>query len=256
MDRRGPGTGALRAERLAAGPDPGRRGRVQIRTVRHSSIGNLTKITVLDPARAIVLEQDLYDGSGHLVAAARTSKQHLDPATGAILPRHIEIDYPSAGFTMKIDIDDLQVNTLGPQNASLWTKPEYAGYPDVNLADPNLFAPPGATAAHAGPPGMPAMPAAAPFTGAAADPRTVPPPNYGPQSYGPQSYPPQSYPPQSYPAQSYPPPATAPLAAAPSPTGASAMPPPAATASGYSYPSGGPSAAPAGYRSARLEPYP
>ena len=122
------------------GPTPVGAGRVQIKTIRRSSIGELTKITVVDPARAIVLEQDLYDGSGRLVAAARTSDHRHDPVTGAILPRHIEIDYPIAQLTMKIDIKVLEVNALGPQNAQLWTKPEYSGYPDVNLADPNVAA--------------------------------------------------------------------------------------------------------------------
>ncbi len=135
------------------GPTPVGSGRVQIRTIRHSAIGDLTKITVVDPRRGIVLEQNLYDASGRLLATARTSAHRTDPMTNAVLPRHIEIDYPSAQLTMKIDIADLQVNTLGPQHAQLWTKPDYAGYPNVDLADPNLFAaPPG------GPPRVGAAP--------------------------------------------------------------------------------------------------
>jgi hypothetical protein len=144
------------------GPTPVGAGRVQIKTVRHSSIGDLTKITVVDPARAIVLEQDLYDGSGHLVAAARTSDHRHDPVTGVILPRHIEIDYPSAQLTMKIDIKDLQVNTLGPQNAQLWTKPEYSGYQNVNLADQNLTAQPSGFAAPSGSAALPVAPGGIP----------------------------------------------------------------------------------------------
>jgi hypothetical protein len=150
---------------LPHGPTPVGAGRVQIQSVRHSSIGDLTKVTVLDPARGIVLEQDLYDPTGHLVAASRTSDHRRDPVTGAILPRHIEIDYPSVQLTMKLDIGDLQVNSLGPQNAALWTKPEYAGFPNVNLADPNLFAAPGGLAPRSGP---------APLPGAPLGPRSVP----------------------------------------------------------------------------------
>ena len=137
------------------GPIPVGSGRVQIRTIRHSSVGDLSKVTVVDPARGIVLEQNLYDpASGRLIAAARTSAQRRDPISGAILPRHIEIEYPSAQLTMKIDIADLQVNTLGPQSAALWTKPDYAGYRNINLADPNQFAAPRGYA----PPGTSAMP--------------------------------------------------------------------------------------------------
>jgi hypothetical protein len=152
---------------LPRGPTPVGAGRVQILSVRHSSIGDLNKVTVLDPARGIVLEQDLYDAAGHLVAASRTSDHRRDPVTGAILPRHIEIDYPSAQLTMKLDIGDLQVNTLGPQNTALWTKPSYAGYQDVNLADPSQFAQPGGFARPSGPaslPGTPIAPQSVPST--------------------------------------------------------------------------------------------
>jgi hypothetical protein len=162
---------------LPRGPTPVGAGRVQIQSVRHSSIGDLTKVTVLDPARGIVLEQDLYDPTAHLLAASRTSDHRRDPVTGAILPRHIEIDYPSAQLTMKIDIGDLQVNTLGPQNAALWTKPVYAGYQDVNLADPNQFAQPGGFAPRPGPlPGAPVGPGSVPSTFAPPSNRVIDPP--------------------------------------------------------------------------------
>lgn len=158
------------------GPIPVGSGRVQIRTIRHSSVGDLSKVTVVDPARGIVLEQNLYDpASGRLIAAARTSAHRRDPVSGAILPRHIEIEYPSAQLTMKIDIADLQVNTLGPQSAALWTKPQYAGYPDRNLADPTVFAQPGGFQA-------PASSTISP--GAQMNPLTSPPPSFMPPPAG------------------------------------------------------------------------
>ncbi|HEV3418648.1 MAG TPA: hypothetical protein VG056_17645 [Pirellulales bacterium] len=170
---------------LPQGPTPVGSGRVQIQSVRHSAVGELTKITVIDPARAIVLEQDLYDVRRQLVAAARTSAHRRDPVTGAILPRHIEIDYPSAQLTMKIDIADWQVNALGPQNAQYWTEPDYAGYQKVNLADPNILAQPGGFAPQPGPMTLPGAPLGqpssapslypAPATGAPAWPQSPPP---------------------------------------------------------------------------------
>lgn len=171
---------------LPQGPTPVGAGRSQIRTIRHSVIGDLTKITVVDPRRGIVLEQNLYDAGGHLLAAARTSAHRTDPLTNAILPRHIEIDYPSAQLSMKIDIADLQVNTLSPQQAQLWAKPDYSGYPNINLADPNLFAQPTGPAprtSQAPPPnlnyGPPSTPSAfyAPSTAAGPAPPATPPAN-------------------------------------------------------------------------------
>jgi hypothetical protein len=153
------------------GPIPVGSGRVQIRSIRHSTIGDLGKVTVLDPARGIVLEQNLYDAGGRLIAAARASAHYRDPVTGAILPRHIEIDYPSAQLTMKLDVADWQVNSLGPQNAALWTKPQYPGYPDVNLADRSQFGPPSGLA----PPAASTMPPRGPTTAALIPTASLPP---------------------------------------------------------------------------------
>ena len=120
------------------GPYPVGKGRIQIQSTHHSAAGDLRKITVVDDTRGVVLEQHLYDARNARVASAFTSNFHRDPVSGAVLPRHIEIQYPSTQFDLKIDLADIEVNTLGPANAQLWVKPEYPGYPNVNLADPNL----------------------------------------------------------------------------------------------------------------------
>jgi hypothetical protein len=203
------------------GPMPVGSGRVQIRSIRHSSIGDMSKVTVVDPARGIVLEQDLYDTSGRLIAAARTSNHHRDPISGAIVPRHIEIDYPGAQLTMKLDVADWQVNSLGPQNAALWTKPQYPGYPDVNLADRNQFGPPGGFA----PPAPSAMPPRGPTTT-----------DLTPTAFAVGL------------------PAGAPSAIAPSATAPSAWSAPPESSGSATSPPG--SAVPAAYRSSRFMPYP
>jgi len=75
---------------------------------------------VVDPLRGVVLEQHLYDAHGTRLASSFTSGFHRDPLSGAILPRHIQIQYPSTQSTCESDIADMQVNVLGPQNESLW----------------------------------------------------------------------------------------------------------------------------------------
>jgi hypothetical protein len=39
---------------------------------------------------------------------------------------------------MKLTIDDLRINSLQGDPNVLWTKPEIAGYANVDLADPSL----------------------------------------------------------------------------------------------------------------------
>ncbi len=123
---------------MPQGPTPVGANRVQIRSIRHSAVGDLTKITVVDPIHATVLEQHLYDARGTRLASSFTDHHHLDPLSGAVLPRHIRIQFPATQLDMSIEISDMQVNVLGPQSDSLWVKPEYPGYPNVNLADPNM----------------------------------------------------------------------------------------------------------------------
>jgi hypothetical protein len=125
------------------GPFPVGEGRVQIRTIRHSAVGDLTKVTVLDERRGLVLEQDLYDRTGARIASAFTSDHRRDPVTGAIMPTKIRIQFPSANLDLNIDAPAFQINTMGQANTALWTKPQYAGFPDVNLASINPAAPPG-----------------------------------------------------------------------------------------------------------------
>ncbi len=154
------------------GPFPVGEGRVQIRTVQHSAVGDLNKVTVLDERRGLVLEQDLYDRAGGRVASSFTSGHYRDPVTGAILPTKIEIQYPSANLSLQITAKSgYEVNTMGTANTVLWTKPQYAGFPDVDLASMGAPAPPGAAV---GPPGI--MPIAQPGYPPAAT--YLPPPGY------------------------------------------------------------------------------
>ena len=221
------------------GPYPVGKSRLQIQSTHHGALGDLRKITVVDDLRGVVLEQHLYDAHNARVASAFTSNFHRDPVSGAILPRHIEIQYPSTQFDLKIDLADIEVNTLGPANVQLWVKPEYPGYPNVNLADPNLpvaggpagalwtrgngipmagGAAPGSIPANAqlmnpsSVPGFNGMPpnGAGPGWPAASiaslpQPPAGPPPGYSQPNYSPPGYspPPASYP-QGYPPQTYP----------------------------------------------------
>jgi hypothetical protein len=120
------------------GPFPVGANRLQIQSVYHGALGELRKVTVVDSLRGVVLEQHLYDARNARVASSFNSNFHRDPVTGAVLPRHVEIQYPVTQFDLKIDMVDMQINMLGPQNAQLWVKPDYPGFPNVNLADPNL----------------------------------------------------------------------------------------------------------------------
>ncbi len=123
-------------------------GRLRVQTQRMGPQGPVSKVLIIDATRGWVLEQHLYDQVGQHVASATSSNFMRDAATGAVLPRHIEIKYPAANFSISIDFRSLQVNTIAAANAqAFFEMPQYPGAPPVDLANPNFQAPPGAAAA-------------------------------------------------------------------------------------------------------------
>ena len=109
--------------------------RLKIQTTLPSPDGNLTRITMIDGWSGYVLKQFLLDPAGALLAVSTTSRHEYDPRTDIGLPRQIDIDLPSAGIAFTLHLDDIQINPLHMQPA-LWQKPEYPGYPVVELNNP------------------------------------------------------------------------------------------------------------------------
>jgi hypothetical protein len=131
--------------------------RLRVLSRRRTSLGEMTKVTIVDAQRGLVLEQHLYDPQGQAIATAVTSNHIRDVATGVNLPRQIELRLPTTQMEMRIDVVDWQVNTLGPEHAGTWAMPDKTaeGFQNVDLADPSVqFMTPGQ-----------------PLSGAAIDPR-------------------------------------------------------------------------------------
>ncbi len=134
-------------------------GRLEVRTVRPTPDGPITKQTMIDGTTAVVLSQSLFNARGALVAEAIASRHRRDPASGLILPRIVEIDSPPADFSMRLDLGNVRINPPEGISPELWAMPNPSGTPGVDLADPNL---PLAPISPAGPPiGSAATPPAA-----------------------------------------------------------------------------------------------
>lgn len=184
-----------------AGPYPVGAGRIEIRSVQApgTSPEPLTKITVVDESRGVVLEQHLYNANGQLLGTAKMSKHQRDMAANVTLPRKIEIIWPSTQFELTLEMTDLQVNRLQP-NPQLFARPAYPGYKEIDLAEMSVpqGMPPAASASGPGslrpPQATPAAmrsaqpPAASGYAPPAAS-YAVPTPGYNaaPQAYAPNS---------------------------------------------------------------------
>jgi hypothetical protein len=119
------------------GPIPISAGRLEIRTLPTTPDGN-TLVTVVDDSRGIVLEEHVYDRQGNRLASALLSRHQRDGTTGITLPRHVELHLPTMQLQIGLDLKDEQINRLQPSQADLWLKPNYPGYTEIDLSDPNL----------------------------------------------------------------------------------------------------------------------
>ena len=125
------------------GPVPVERGKLRIQAQVAGAFGPMTKTVVVDAARGWVLEQHLHDAAGQLLATSRTSNHFRDPASGATVPRHIEINWPATQFQANIDFRSVQINTLTGAQVAMFELPSIAGSPVIDMAGPgfNLGAP-------------------------------------------------------------------------------------------------------------------
>jgi hypothetical protein len=118
------------------GPHAVGKGRVEIRT-KATAPGGMSKLTIVDDTRGIVLEQHVYDAQGVRLATAVLSKHVHDPATGVTLPRHVDIQWPPTSFSLSIDMSEVLVNQLSGDPHELFAQPTYNGYNSIDLAQPS-----------------------------------------------------------------------------------------------------------------------
>lgn len=134
------------------GPYPDKNHRIQVRTIRETPEGPETKITIIDPVSAWVMEQHVYDGHGRLKASAVAEGYRRDAYSGLYMPAAVRVSCPAANFSLRLDLGSVQVNRLAGNPGELWTAPTVPGTPMVDLGDPNQR--PGGTArAPSSPPG-------------------------------------------------------------------------------------------------------
>ena len=130
------GLTALVSEEIVRGPTPVGDNRLELRSLRQTGFGPLHRITVVDASTGWVVGEQLFDESSRLLASATMSEHQRDAAQNVTLPRRIEIQWPPTQMSLAIDIHELEINA--PGNDRQWEQPQYDGWANVDLADPNL----------------------------------------------------------------------------------------------------------------------
>ncbi|MGD9645381.1 MAG: hypothetical protein AB7U73_06690 [Pirellulales bacterium] len=117
------------------------RGRLRIESTLSRPEGVRRRVVEVDEGTSIVVATHLYDEAGRLLASALLSDHQRDEASGAVLPRQIEIRWPASRLEFTLALDDVEVNQIQGDPTQLFAKPAYQGSPEVNLADPHLVLP-------------------------------------------------------------------------------------------------------------------
>jgi hypothetical protein len=128
------------------------RGRLRIESTLSRREGLRRRVVEVDEANSWVVATHLYDETGRLLASALLSGHQRDEASGAVLPRQIEIRWPASRLEFTLALDEVVVNQIQGDPSQLFAKPAYQGSPEIDLADPNTVLPASTTAMTSGMP--------------------------------------------------------------------------------------------------------
>jgi hypothetical protein len=116
------------------GPLPGADGTIELRSWLPSASGNLQRVTTIDPRRALVIGQYVYDQSGRTLLASAVAESHrYDPVQQVAVPQLVAIRLPTANMNLKINLGTVEINRLTADRAQLWTMPTFDGAPQHDL---------------------------------------------------------------------------------------------------------------------------
>lgn len=114
------------------GPAPAGDGRVEIKSIVHTRGGPITKRTIIDGRRALIMEQHVYDATGNLVASVIVRSHRYYPQIGVALPQELDIKIPASELELSIDVGTVEINTLA-DSPQLWTMPTISGSPPFDI---------------------------------------------------------------------------------------------------------------------------
>ncbi len=117
--------------------------RLEVRTVRQTAAGPLTRVVILDAHGGFPVEQHVFDARGARLISVELSKPRRDELTGTVLPHRIQFVLPQMQTRFALETRRWEVNQIGPEMQQTWLRPAFPGYPEIDLL---RLAPPRQTA--------------------------------------------------------------------------------------------------------------
>lgn len=112
-------------------------GQLQIRTKIPTPRGELLRVLDIDQQRALIMQQQIFDPRGQLLAIANSSDFRLNSGTGVALPHTIKVNLPPAGLSFNFAVDSYTVNDPVADPDTHWAVPEIPNHRYLDLANPN-----------------------------------------------------------------------------------------------------------------------
>lgn len=92
----------------------------------------MQKVMMVDLVNGVIVEHSVLDGRGVKVAQARLEDFRVDRKSGAILARHVNLDWPQNKMSLVMNLGHVEVNPPSIPS-QIWAMPEMPGVQMVDL---------------------------------------------------------------------------------------------------------------------------
>lgn len=113
----------------AHGPDL-----VEVQTQLRGRSGQLLRSLIIDVRTGLVVQQQVADSTGRMLANLRATNHSFYADAGVSLPHRIEIELPPVGVGIQIDVGQYLVNRIADDPATIWNMPRFDGRRQIELS--------------------------------------------------------------------------------------------------------------------------
>ena len=98
----------------------------------------MQKVMLVDLVNGVIVEHSVHDGRGQKLAQARLGDFRVDRKSGAVLARHVNLDWPQNQMSLVMNLGHVDVNPSSIPS-QIWAMPEMPGVKMVDLGKESSF---------------------------------------------------------------------------------------------------------------------
>lgn len=94
----------------------------------------LQKVITVDLVQGVIVQHEIHDARGQLIAQARLEDYRVYKESGVVLPRRVRLDWPQYEMSLVMNFGQIEVNPAGIPG-QIWDMPQMPGVQMVNLGE-------------------------------------------------------------------------------------------------------------------------